>query len=112
MFLSKFIEVLQCTQLKEKFCLVKGWQEKEFHFQYLFCCFYDENDKLFPPNDLQHHTQSMGLDALHSTCVLSCKKVFIQGGTVESIFCPHCGYHSNNLTMLNMHIQKHYKAGL
>ena len=86
---SKFIEVLQCTQLKEKFHFAKGQQEKKFHFQYLFHCFYDENNRLFPPSDLWHHTQSMGLGTLHSACALSCKKVFIPLDAIEFIFCPH-----------------------
>ena len=90
----------------------KGWQEKESHFQYLLHCFFNKNDRPFPPHDLQHCTQSMGLDAFHSTRALCHKKVFVPGGAIESIFCPHRGYYFNNPMMPNMHIRKHYKAGL
>ena len=111
-FSDTFIEVLWCTQVKEKFCFAKGRLDKEFHFQYLLQCFYGENDKLFPSNDLWHQTQGMGFDAFHSMKALSHKKVAVEGDVVKSIFCPHCGYHSNNPTTLNMHILKHNKAGL
>ena len=54
-----------------------------------------------------------GLAALHKAVALGRRKVQLSDGSnLEYMFCPHCGYFTNNMPTMNMHVHKHYKAGL
>ena len=53
------------------------------------------------------------LAALHEAGALGHHKVqWNDGSNLEYMFCPHCGYFTNNALTMNMHVPKHYKAGL
>ena len=84
---------------------------KNFQFDYLLACFLDDDDNPFPTNDKRFRMQIMGLSSLHSVGALSRPKVHTHGMSIE-IFCPHCGYHSNNPNTVNTHICMHYHAGM
>ena len=59
------------------------------------------------------HGVMCGLAPLHTAVTLGHRRIVLNDGTnLEFMFCPHCGYFTNNPTTMNTHVQKHYKAGL
>ena len=96
-----------------QFQSARGRHKREFKFDYLFHCFFDTNGKAFPNDDNCMLGIMCGLAALHKAVVLGRHKVQLSGGSfMEYMFCPHCGYFTNNAPMMNMHVHKHYKVGL
>ena len=85
---------------------------KNFQFDYILACFLDEDGEPFPVNDKWFHMQMAGLTSLHSIGALSHPKIHSSGVSIEKIFCPHCGYHMNNPSTLNMHICMHYRTDM
>ena len=111
--LPQFRNIMECAHSSEKFWSARGRHEREFEFDYLFCCFFDTNYKAFPNDDNCMLSVMCGLAALHEVVVLGRHKVQLSDrSNMEYMFCPHCGYFTNNVLAMNMLVGKHYKAGL
>ena len=112
-FSSQFRNIMECAHSREKFQSARGRHEREFEFDYLFCCFFHTNGKAFPNNDNHMLGVMCGLAALHKAAVLGrCKVQLSNGSNMGYMFCPHCGYFTNNAPAMNTHVRKHYKVGL
>ena len=82
-----------------------GKHETEFMLDYLFHCFFDANDKVFPNEDNHQRRVMCGLAALHTAAALGRRRILLNNGTsFEFMFCPHCRYYTNNLTTMNTHV--------
>ena len=100
---------MQRAHSSKKFRSARGRHEREFEFDIIFHCFFDTNGKVFP-NDNNH---MCGLAVLHKAVALGHHKVQLSDdSSMEYMFCPHCGYFTNNALTMNSHVRKHYKVGL
>ena len=112
-FSSQFRNIMECAHSSEKFRSARGRHKREFEFDYLFHCFFDTNSKAFPNNNNRMLGVMCGLAALHEVAALRRHKVQLSDSSfMEYMFCPHCGYFTNNAPMMNTHVCKHYKADL
>ena len=112
-FSTQFKNIMEHAHASEIFQLSRGRHEREFKFNYIFHCFFDTNGRAFPNDDNRMLGVMCGLAALHKVAALGCHKVqFSDGSNLEYMFCPHCGYFTNNAPTMNTHVCKHYKAGL
>ena len=112
-FSDEFKNIMERASTGEKFRSAWGKHEKEFKFDYLFHCFLDTNNEAFPNEDDHQHRVMYGLAALYNMMALGRQKIQLNEGTsLEYMFCPHCGYFTNNTPTMNTHVQKHYKVGL
>ena len=98
-FDENFKSVLSNVRCNQPFKSPSYCNMKNFQLDYLLACFLDKDDNPFPTNDKWFRIQMMGLLSLHSVGALSRPKVHAHGTSIEKIFCPHCGYHSNNPNM-------------
>ena len=97
----------------EKFRSARGRHERELEFDYIFHSYYNANGRPFANDDDCMLEVMCGLTAFHEVAALGCHKVQLSDGSnMEFMFCPHCGYFANNPLTMNMHVRKHYKAGL
>ena len=112
-FSNKFQTIMERSCISEIFQSAWGKHEKEFGFDYIFCCFFDANDQVFPNDDPCQLGVMCNLAALHNAATLGCKKIQLNDRTnLECMFCPHCGYFANNAPTMNTHVWKHYRVGL
>ena len=112
-FSTQFKDIMECAHSSKKFQASRDCHEKEFEFDFLFRCFYDANGKAFVNMDNHMLGVMCRLAALYKAGTLRwCKIQMSDGSNMEFMFCPHCGYFTNNMPTMNMHVCKHYRVAL